>query len=206
MNLQICTIKNTLMEKCLEELTTLYDTRNQEFAKYQKIINEREPTEAENLLVASFGYQYNIYALADIMLSGFVIHNGCYLTEYAIHEGVIPIPEPELIPGRYYDRTDYETSGNHIHTMDLLMDDHNDIFQLMTGMIVADHWRYKLKSTFPSVKFRIIVSYSVVNMPGDEREIIHDCVVRFHAVRDGENYLSENLEGYKMEAVGIIEI
>jgi len=180
MEFQIFTTKNILMENCLQELITSTDSAP--------------------------GFQCEIFNLSKVLLSGFAIHQGCYLREYGLPKGFVPIPEQEFVPDKVFpDRTGFECFENHLHSTDLLKNYKKSIYHLLTGIIVADNLKYKLKSVFPLVKFRIIVSFSVLPLSADDDEIKNDCTVRFHAIRDGE-FIYDNLGDFKFEAIGIIEV
>jgi hypothetical protein len=168
----------------------------------------------ENLFPDLFSYinsssddQCRIIKLSNFLLQNFIIHQGCYLLESALGEGFVPIPEQEFIPNQNIrHRTDYECFENHLHTSDLWKKHINGQQHLLAGIMIADNWRYKLKSTFPSVRFKIILSFLVLPIDTDDIYIRDDCVVRFHSVRTGEYWIDDNLDNYKHEAMGIIDI
>jgi hypothetical protein len=180
MELQIFTTKNAIMANCLQELITSIDSNSV--------------------------FQCEISDLSEALLSRFVIHQGGYLLEYALLKGFVPNPEQEFIPSQsLLDRTGYECSKNHLHTRDLLEDDKKGLHHLLAGIIFADNLRYKLKSKFPFSKFKIIVGFSVFPLSKGDNEIKNDCTIRFHSIRDGES-IYDNLENFKTDAVGIIEV
>lgn len=69
------------------------------------------------------------------------------------------------------------------------------------GLAVVNVLALKLKNVFPKYKFRIIVSYDLINEFG-----YNDCVIRFHKKRKNENYLVDNLEEYKQDAIGYLDV
>ena len=149
--------------------------------------------------------QCDISALSKILLSNFVIHQGCYLLEYSLPTGFNPIPNQEFIPDKsFFDRTSYEYFQNHLHTRELLTSTKTSLHHLLTGIIIADNLKDKLKVSFPSRKFRIIVSYPVLPLSAEEDEIKNDCTIRFHAMREGEYFISD-LDEFKFDAIGVID-
>lgn len=102
---------------------------------------------------------------------------------------------------RFGDRTGYECAVNHVHLEDFLdsanQQDRGTLFR--SGVAFAHRLNEKLVSTFPQDHFRIILSCNLDDPPG--------CVVRFHKVRAGENWIQlDDLEGYKSEAIMVIEV
>jgi hypothetical protein len=171
---------NVLMDDCCQELDTFMNSDS-------------------NILC-------NIAILSEVLLSNIVIHKGCYLLEFALPKDIHPEPEADFAPDdNFPDRTGYECFKNHIHTMDILEDSQKGLHHLLTGIIIAEHLRYKLKSIFPFQIFRIIVSYPVLPITKDDAEIKNDCTVRFHSVRDNE-IIYENLDDYQFDAIGIIQV
>jgi transposase-like protein len=172
---------NTLMKNCFIELVTYM---------------ESDPKSRSTI-------QFNISKLADVLFSTIVVHQGCYLLENQLPIGLIPIPEQEFIQPDPY-RTGHEEFVNHLHTQDIFQYN-NGIQHLLVGMIIANNLRYKLKSMFPTKRFEISVSFHVLPIYEDDIYYRDDCRVSFHAVREGEVYIGD-LEGYKYEAVGVIDI
>jgi len=180
MKFKIFSANNILMENCFPELIASLDSDTRVHG--------------------------DLSALSKVLLSNFVVHQGCYLLEYTIPKGFTPIPEQEFISDEFFpDRTGYECSENHLHTSDLLNNNQKGIHHLLAGIIIADNLRYKLKSVFPCSRFRIIVSFPVLALSADDEEIKKDCTVRFHAIREGE-IIYDNLDDFKFEAMGIIEV
>lgn len=151
------------------------------------------------------GIRYEISTLAKILLSNFVIHQGCYLLEFTLPEDFSSNPDQVFTRSNFADRTGYECYENHLHTIDIIKGSQPGIHHLLTGIIIADNLRYKLKAMFPSTRFRIIVSFPVLPLSADDDEIKNDCTIRFHLVRDGE-YIFDNLDDFKFEAMGVIEV
>jgi hypothetical protein len=65
---------------------------------------------------------------------------------------------------------------------------------LKQGIIFARRINEKLQESFPEKPFTVIVAY---NESG--------CAVRFHSIRSGEQWLSDDLEGYTKEALLVLE-
>ncbi len=149
--------------------------------------------------------RYDISILSKVLLSSFVMHQGCYLLEFALPAGFHPNPEQAFPKSNFTNQTSYECYENHLHTVDILKRSKQGINHLLTGIILADYFRYKLEVVFPAQRFRIIVSYPVLPISPEDHEIKNDCTVRFHAVRDGE-VIFDNLDDFKYEAMGIIEV
>jgi hypothetical protein len=180
MDIDIFSVKNQLMENIFPELITYINSNSD--------------------------VQWEIPNLLEVLLSKFIIHQGCYLLECALPPDFSPKPEQAFIPKYPFpDRTGYECYQNHLHTSDILKDSDKGLQNLLTGIIIADNLRYKLKSAFPSHRFRIFLSYNVLPIFADEPEIMNECVVRFHSVRDGE-YIYNNLDDFKFEAMGLVEV
>jgi len=179
MEMNVFSAKNSLMEVMFPDLLTAIDSVSD--------------------------IQCDISALSKILLSNFVIHQGCYLLDYSLPSGFNPIPEQEFIPDKsFLDRTGYECFQNHLHTRDLLKSKKKSLHHLLTGIIIADNLKYKLKVSFPSRKFRIIVSYPVLPLSEEDNEIKNDCAIRFHLMRKSEYFISD-LEEFKFDAIGIID-
>ena len=93
------------------------------------------------------------------------------------------------------DRTGYECFVNHVHVEDYLDDaglGSNAI--LKQGIALANKIVEKLLPLFPDKLFKVIVA---ANESG--------CSVRFHMIRSGENWLSDDLDKYGQEAILVLE-
>lgn len=99
------------------------------------------------------------------------------------------------------DKTGSECEENHIHISDYIETKDRGLILLEIGLELSKTLSEKLKCAFPEYRFKVIISYDLKNNSG-----LNDCVVRFHKVRSGENWLLKNLEEYKQHAIGIIEI
>lgn len=101
----------------------------------------------------------------------------------------------------YTTRTKFEAFENHIHVSDYILNQ-NGLILLYFGLAIVNLLSLKLKSVFPKYKFRIIISYDVQNKFGH----YNDCVIRFHKKRSGEYWMAKNIEDYKEDAVGYLDI
>ena len=102
---------------------------------------------------------------------------------------------------RFGDLTGCECAINHVHLEDFVEPtNHKDRETLFkSGISFAYRLKEKLISTFPQERFRIILSYNLNDPPA--------CVVRFHKVRAGENWIKlDDLEGYESEAVMVMDV
>ena len=89
-------------------------------------------------------------------------------------------------PDNFPDLTGYENFVNHVHIEDYFEDavDSNEL--LKQGLAFAHKTVEKLHSSFPGKQFKVIVA---INESG--------CSVRFHQAREGENWLSDDIEKYQ---------
>ena len=128
--------------------------------------------------------------LAELLDSGFTRADGCVL--HAAQEKLRGNATLEDFP----DRTGYECFVNHIHVEDYL--DGSDIFgqvaRLGQGIAFGYNLKEKLSSFSANESFRVIVS-------SDESS----CSVRFHVIRNGEEWLSSDLDSYENEAILVID-
>lgn len=99
----------------------------------------------------------------------------------------------EIGPNNFPDLTGYECFINHVHIEDHVDNgiSSNDI--LKHGLAFAQKMAEELRSSFPGERFKVIVA---INESG--------CSVRFHRIRDGENWLPDNIEEYP-ESILILE-
>ena len=88
------------------------------------------------------------------------------------------------LPMEGMDLTGYECLVNHIH-----VDDYVDDNLLSYGMAFYKRLIGLLK-TYPEKKFRVILAYDDLT-----------CSVRFHLIREGEEWLSANLDSYHEESI-----
>ena len=92
------------------------------------------------------------------------------------------------------DRTGYECFANHIHVDDLVLECSPETL-VEQAIALAEFLNHRLRTVAPNSTFRFIIS-------------MHDdggCTLRFHTVRSGEDWVSDNLEQYTEEAVAVIE-
>jgi hypothetical protein len=88
------------------------------------------------------------------------------------------------------DRTGYEAFVNHVH---FPLDDHRE--SLLKCLSYVSNLQRELTAISAGRRFLIIFSAEGTN-----------CVVRFHQVRPNENWISEDLEGYKDEAILLLPV
>lgn len=98
-------------------------------------------------------------------------------------------------PENFPDLTGFECFVNHIHVEDQLEAPLADPSALLKqGIKFALATESELRSTFPGKPFKVIVAAT-------ER----GCGVRFHSVRQGEEWLANDLNGYSEEAILVLE-
>jgi hypothetical protein len=100
-------------------------------------------------------------------------------------------PNGHLMIKDCFDKTDFECLINHVH---LPFDGTNE-----TLISCLEHAATLQEALIPLAadrKFRVIVSVSE-----DDEFPKSACVVRFHQIRPGENWMAENLEEFKSEAI-----
>jgi hypothetical protein len=114
--------------------------------------------------------------LADLLSQGFVKKEGCYFLA-ALYAGSLPASR-DTFP----DATGYEAYVNHLHLDDFT----DDGDQLSICLLYLDHLAHFWKNS----------EFSVVPIQADVSYDGESCVVRFHALRIGEQLLSEKLEAY----------
>jgi hypothetical protein len=95
-----------------------------------------------------------------------------------------------------FDKTGFECFINHVH---LPFNGTNE-----TLIPCLEHAAAIQDALMPLARgrqFRIIVSVSV-----DDEFSQSACAVRFHQIRSGEDWIGENLEGYKSEAILVFDV
>jgi hypothetical protein len=98
-------------------------------------------------------------------------------------------------PDNFPDLTGYECFVNHVHIEDYLSDAERGLNTLLKqGIALANKIVEELSSSFPDKPFKAIVA---ANESG--------CSVRFHLIRNGENWLSDDLDKYGQEAILVLE-
>jgi hypothetical protein len=123
--------------------------------------------------------------LADLLSQGFVKKEGCYFL-VALYAGSLNASR-DMFP----DATVYEAYVNHLHIDDFT----DDGDQLNICLLYLERLTHLWKnSEFSEVPIQADVSYD-----GES------CVVRFHALRIGEQWASDYLEGYA-EAVFVARL
>ncbi len=101
------------------------------------------------------------------------------------------------------DETGIETTINELHLEDYL-DLEIPLFELARlGCDFAFLLAKGLHDGRPRNRFRVIVSAMDANKPDSVK---NTCVVRFHQQRDGQQWLDENLENYRNEAIAVFDV
>jgi hypothetical protein len=127
--------------------------------------------------------------LLGIVESGFIVVDGAVLLK--TQEKFVKSIKPDNFP----DLTGYECFVNHVHIEDYLGDaDLGSKALLKQGIALANKIMEELSSLFPDKLFKAIVA---ANESG--------CSVRFHLIRSGENWLSDDLDKYGQEAILVLE-
>ncbi len=124
--------------------------------------------------------------LNDMIKGGVVFHDGCYILRKSLEAS------PHLRIDQFEDRTAYEAFLNHIH----IKDDSGSRLPVAFAYLlrISD----LLRRQFPSQQFIGIISSTRKG---------RDCVVRFHAKHESEqNWLLDDLEGYKTEAICLVDL
>lgn len=135
----------------------------------------------------------NLIDVSRLILENIVEFENYILFEENINENT----KKQMID--FPDKTSFEAFDNHIHVRDYVSEKGKGYRYLFIGLAMASLIKLKLQTTFPRKRFMVIVSYNI--------KTTDDCVIRFHKIRKKEGtWSAENLEGYKEEAVGIIEI
>jgi hypothetical protein len=127
--------------------------------------------------------------LSQLLAQGFSDLGGAivFTAMYNIAENVKPENFPDL--------TGFECFVNHIHVEDQLDGPVTDQTQILKqGIAFALATESQLCSIFSGKPFKVIVAATA-----------HDCGVRFHLVRPGEEWLASNLDGYAEEAILVLE-
>jgi hypothetical protein len=86
------------------------------------------------------------------------------------------------------DKTGYECFVNHVH-----LDYTGTRRSAMTCLAYGTKLGIGLTKFAPRQRFQILASFSTDSISG--------CTVRFHLIRPGENWASDDLEAYKQEAI-----
>ena len=96
----------------------------------------------------------------------------------------------------FHDRTGYECFVNHVHVEDYLENGGLPPLELLgRGMAIAHELADRLHRIHGTKHFRIIVA--------SDGGV--SCTVRFHTIRHDEEWVGKNLNGFKEEAIAIME-
>ncbi len=124
--------------------------------------------------------------LNEMLEGGVVLHDGCYVLKKSFEAN------PHIHLDQFEDRTAYEHFLNHMHIED------NGGICLPVAFAYLQRVSDVLRREFPNEQFVGIISSTRKG---------RDCVVGFHARHEGEQgWLSDDLEGYKTEAVCLLEM
>jgi hypothetical protein len=119
---------------------------------------------------------------------------------FVVIEGAILLNTQEQLtasikPDNFPDLTGYECFVNHVHIEDYLSDAELSSNSLLKqGLAFANKIVEELSSLFPDKPFKAIVAANESS-----------CSVRFHLIRSGENWLSDDLDKYGQEAILVLE-
>jgi hypothetical protein len=126
--------------------------------------------------------------LLGLVEQGFSGLNGCILLTSQIQSA------SSISLNDIPDCTGYECFVNHIHIGNVLDDSQiKPTILLEQGLALAYELQKRLVQFSPSARFKIIVSFDN-----------EDCSVRFHKVRNGEDWLAPNIDKYE-EGILILE-
>jgi hypothetical protein len=114
--------------------------------------------------------------ISSVLAKGFVQEQGCVLLASEVHNAT------HSRVGDAFDETGYECFINHVH-----------IRSLREALEFAHRLTNALAERFKD-RFVVIVSF-------DGR----DATVRFHKLRAGQTYLTDNLEEYKDEGIAVFD-
>ena len=163
------------------------------FSKYnlnfKKIIDGYSPISISSLNLDQKYHQ-------KFLNSKIYYNNGYYVTDNEIIDA-------DLLRSlnNYDDDSRYEYSVNKIFVNDFLSDNIRDNRLLFIGVELSIILKDKLILTFPNEKFKIVVSYDMINEDGFE-----DCMITFYKYRTSDgNILLEDLNLYNNSAVAVIE-
>ena len=101
------------------------------------------------------------------------------------------------------DETGIETFVNEIHIEDFVEVELPFVEVARLACDFAFMLTTRLQNLKPQTRFRVIVSAMAVSPSGSVRDT---CVVRFHEQRDGQQWLSEDLDQYREEAIEMFEL
>lgn len=138
----------------------------------------------------------NLPHFTNLILAPIICKEDCYLLSSVANLS------SEATYKNYTNRTECEVSQNHIHIFDYTTGKSRNLILLKIGIDVARMLAYRLKLEASECRFKISVSYDIENEFG-----YNDCVVRFHKVRENEEYLGDNPRYFPTSAaVGVIEV
>jgi hypothetical protein len=95
-----------------------------------------------------------------------------------------------------FDRTGFECFINHVH-----LPFSRTRESLMSCLEYAETLEQALMPLTPDRRFRVMVA-----LPKDDESPESACTVRFHQIRTGENWIADDIEGYKSEAVLVFDV
>jgi len=198
---------NKLMDECLREVEDYWTQEKARLLARQAAFDSENWDEVDRIDAAEKPKaSADAFGLADLIFSDVVRHQGCYLLRSKFSRWDVD-PDGEFVPTEHTpDRSGREDFENHRHISDYFISKEPGIHFLIVGLAWAEFLYLKLRVSFPDVHFRICVSFSVKPFEFDPEDthIRDDCVVRFHAIREGE-VIYGPLEEFRHEAMGILE-
>ncbi|MGG1221017.1 hypothetical protein ABE236_26675 [Priestia endophytica] len=127
----------------------------------------------------------DISGIENIVTPNIVNINECYILDLENELSSKNINWNRLMK-MHGDRTGYEASCNELRINDYVDDNKTRDEILIYGLRSLHSWKDKLKRDYPNQKFVLILSVN-------EKFV----TLRFHAKREGENWLSSDLERYQ---------
>ena len=136
--------------------------------------------------------EFNFLELYDLFFPKFKKVKDCVIiAEESVDELEMTF---DRVMKTYFDKTEYEVSNTDTRIDCYFEDKVSVVTRIQVALITLEIWTLKLKQMEPDSKFCLI-------MYGNEDRV----EIRFHKVRDNEiSWLSDNLEGYKGDAVGYV--
>ena len=137
-------------------------------------------------------------ALKQIVDSGLFENEGCFFLNALLNEGL----DIKSALEKNEDRTGLECSINNLYIQSIIYTNpYNALIDSNTVLNQGIHYAIYLSERISSFgHFKIILSFAT----GNEKDRIIDCSVRFHLIRQGESWISQNLEDYTEEAILVI--
>ncbi len=197
---------NKLMDESLREVEDYWAQERARLVAQEAAFEREDWDEVDRIVATEQKAGVDAFELAAFMFSEIIRHRGCYLLRSEFSRWEVD-PDGEFVPTEHRpDRTGYEDFENHRHISDYFISKEPGIHFLIMGLALAEFLYLKLRVTFPDVHFRICVIFPVrpFDFDPEDTHIRDDCVVRFHAIREGE-VIYGPLEEFRHDAMGILE-